>query len=79
NSEIRFWQSILCLLVFRTWQEYKDGFGSLTSDHWLGLDKLYYLTNSRDYTGVFYMRLVNSSYYQHYYREFDLYIAFSNC
>ncbi|XP_055956868.1 ficolin-1-like [Patella vulgata] len=36
----------------RTWQEYKDGFGSLTSDHWLGLDKLYYLTNRDSLTAV---------------------------
>ncbi|XP_050406047.1 ryncolin-4-like [Patella vulgata] len=54
----------------RTWQEYKDGFGSLSSDHWLGLDKLYYLTNSHVFTAIFYMKLANSSFYQHYYREF---------
>ncbi|KAK6180807.1 hypothetical protein SNE40_008793 [Patella caerulea] len=54
----------------RTWQEYKDGFGSLASDHWLGLDKMYYLTNSRNYTAVFYMKLANSTSYHHYFDGF---------
>ncbi|XP_006632578.1 fibrinogen-like protein 1-like protein [Lepisosteus oculatus] len=29
----------------RTWQDYKVGFGSITSDHWLGNEYLYQLTN----------------------------------
>uniref|UniRef100_A0A8C5MC17 Fibrinogen C-terminal domain-containing protein n=1 Tax=Leptobrachium leishanense TaxID=445787 RepID=A0A8C5MC17_9ANUR len=29
----------------RIWNDYKDGFGNLTGEHWLGLDKMYLLTN----------------------------------
>ncbi|KAL8571598.1 hypothetical protein ACOMHN_061752 [Nucella lapillus] len=33
----------------RTWQEFRDGFGDLSSDFWLGLDKIYQLTQSKTY------------------------------
>ena len=39
----------------RSWNEYKDGFGLLTADHWLGNDKLYHLT--RDGEWVIYVEL----------------------
>ncbi|XP_054911459.1 fibrinogen-like protein 1 [Poeciliopsis prolifica] len=29
----------------RTWEEYKNGFGYMTYDHWLGLEKVHILTN----------------------------------
>lgn len=29
----------------RTWTEYRTGFGDLTADHWLGLEKIHQLTN----------------------------------
>ena len=31
------------------WASYKDGFGSLTGEHWLGNDKLHRLTSQRAY------------------------------
>ncbi|XP_071832051.1 microfibril-associated glycoprotein 4-like [Apostichopus japonicus] len=34
---------------FRTWNDYRDGFGSLEGEHWLGNEKLYSLTNQRRY------------------------------
>ncbi|XP_071832052.1 microfibril-associated glycoprotein 4-like [Apostichopus japonicus] len=34
---------------FRSWNDYKDGFGSLEGEHWLGNEKLYSLTNQRRY------------------------------
>ncbi|XP_053319667.1 angiopoietin-related protein 5-like [Spea bombifrons] len=32
----------------RTWAEYKEGFGYQSGEHWLGLDKIYLLTNQAD-------------------------------
>ncbi|PIK58390.1 putative fibrinogen-like protein 1 [Apostichopus japonicus] len=34
---------------FLEWNSYKQGFGSLDHDFWLGNDKLYYLTNQKRY------------------------------
>ncbi|XP_071837492.1 fibrinogen-like protein A [Apostichopus japonicus] len=34
---------------YRTWTSYKEGFGKLDHEFWLGNDKLYYLTNQGDY------------------------------
>ena len=31
------------------WNQYKEGFGNVTGEHWLGNDKLYYLTNQKHY------------------------------
>ena len=32
------------------WSEYKQGFGSLSGDYWMGLDELYNLTNTEGRT-----------------------------
>ncbi|XP_037552159.1 fibrinogen-like protein 1 [Nematolebias whitei] len=32
----------------REWAAYKSGFGSLSDDHWLGLEQVFLMTNSRD-------------------------------
>ncbi|KAK2830586.1 hypothetical protein Q5P01_018517 [Channa striata] len=33
----------------RTWKEYKTGFGSVSSEHWLGNEYIYQLTSQRQY------------------------------
>ena len=35
---------------YRNWANYKQGFGELDHEFWLGNDKLYYLTNQGNYT-----------------------------
>ena len=32
---------------YRNWDDYKNGFGSLNSEFWLGLDKIYRLTEKK--------------------------------
>lgn len=34
---------------YRVWNDYKNGFGSLEGEHWLGNDKLHYLTTQKTY------------------------------
>ncbi|KAL4659161.1 angiopoietin-related protein 6 [Arapaima gigas] len=34
---------------FRTWDQYKQGFGNLNGEYWLGLEHLYWLTAQADY------------------------------
>lgn len=43
----------------RNWQDYKDGFGNVHGEFWIGLEKLHKLTNSRRYELFIY--LVNST------------------
>ena len=31
------------------WNQYKEGFGDVGREHWLGNDKLYYITNQKQY------------------------------
>ncbi|KAK7116410.1 microfibril-associated glycoprotein 4-like [Littorina saxatilis] len=54
----------------RNFSEYQAGFGDLENDHWLGLEKLYQLTNSRSYELRVSCRLENGSnvfmLYQHF-------------
>ncbi|KAM9391583.1 angiopoietin-related protein 6 [Pholidichthys leucotaenia] len=35
---------------FRTWEQYKQGFGNLDGEYWLGLEHLYWLTKQAQYT-----------------------------
>ena len=31
------------------WNQYKEGFGDMRREHWMGNDKLYYITNQKQY------------------------------
>ena len=33
----------------RDWQEYRQGFGDLNGDHWLGLQNMHLITENRQY------------------------------
>lgn len=45
----------------RNWEEYKDGFGFLSSEFWIGNEKLSYLTNQADHVLRVDMMLSNGS------------------
>ncbi|PIK58778.1 tenascin, partial [Apostichopus japonicus] len=55
---------------YRNWTSYKEGFGELDHEFWLGNDKLYDLTNQGDYQ--LRIDLVNKD-GAPYYAEFDLF------
>ncbi|KAM8972084.1 angiopoietin-related protein 5-like [Pelodytes ibericus] len=43
----------------RTWEAYKLGFGNIEGEHWLGLDKIYLLTNQPGRTSELLVRIGN--------------------
>ena len=55
----------------RSWQEYRDGFGSPgSSSHWLGLERIHLLTTSRKYEVRFRVTLANETSFFQYYQDF---------
>ena len=55
---------------YRGWAEYKRGFGSLTGEFWLGLDKIHRLTSSGSYK----LRVDLEDFHgKTYYAEYDLF------
>ena len=38
--------------LYRGWVDYKNGFGNLNGEFWLGLDKIHRLTNTKNRLGV---------------------------
>ncbi|XP_076471196.1 microfibril-associated glycoprotein 4-like [Babylonia areolata] len=57
---------------YRDWEQYAEGFGDVSGNHWLGLRKVHQLTQSRCYMLVVQLNLANSTYYQRYYRNFTV-------
>ncbi|XP_041360972.1 microfibril-associated glycoprotein 4-like [Gigantopelta aegis] len=57
---------------YRNWTDYRDGFGSLDSDFWLGLEKVYQIVRDRTFDLRLYMRLKNGTYYQHRFLNFTI-------
>ncbi|PIK37289.1 hypothetical protein BSL78_25889, partial [Apostichopus japonicus] len=55
---------------YRNWTSYKEGFGELDHEFWLGNDKLYYLTNQGDYQLRIDMVIRDGA---PYYAKFDLF------
>ncbi|XP_041355317.1 angiopoietin-related protein 1-like [Gigantopelta aegis] len=49
---------------YRNWTDYRNGFGSLDADFWLGLEKIRQIVKNRDVDLVVFMKLGNGSYYQ---------------
>ena len=59
---------------YRGWTEYKRGFGPLTGEFWLGLDKIHRLTSSGSYK----LRVDLEDFAENtYYAEYDLFKAAS--
>lgn len=44
---------------FRNWNEYKDGFGNLAGEFWMGLEKIYELTSTKLHELLIVMELFN--------------------
>ena len=57
---------------YRTWKSYKNGFGYLSGDGWLGLEKVYRLTKSRSAELLISLRDKNYYYYYPQYSNFSI-------
>lgn len=55
---------------YRKWTEYKEGFGFLRNEFWLGNDKISYLTNQKDYELRIDLNNVNG---EPYFAKYDLF------
>ncbi|XP_076451777.1 microfibril-associated glycoprotein 4-like [Babylonia areolata] len=57
----------------RSWADYKDGFGNLEDDFWLGLEKIHKLTNvERSYKLRITIKFVNNSVLSYIYDDFKV-------
>nr|KAG5709727.1 hypothetical protein BaRGS_027752 [Batillaria attramentaria] len=81
-DENRRWSNVTRTFIFsrqdvafsfnRSWLEYRDGFGDLSGDFFLGLEKLHLLTKSKIYQLRFRVKLPNATLYFVYYDDFVL-------
>ncbi|XP_071830593.1 ficolin-2-like isoform X1 [Apostichopus japonicus] len=56
---------------YLNWTDYKEGFGNVDHEHWLGNDKLHLLTNQRDYN--LRVDMISSLDGLNYYAEYELF------
>ena len=56
-----------------TWTDFRDGFGDLTGEYWLGLEKLSQITNSAQYKARFEFKSIqNNSWFSSEYASFQI-------
>ncbi|PFX13873.1 Fibrillin-1 [Stylophora pistillata] len=56
----------------RDWIDYKNGFGNLYGDFWLGLDKVHRLTKSDNYKLILYWKMENSEVHRFRFDHFEV-------
>ncbi|CAH1784231.1 unnamed protein product [Owenia fusiformis] len=57
---------------FQTWDAYKQGFGDLQTEYWLGNDKIHILSNSGNYMIDFDLRHPNGNWFSESYDNFEI-------
>ena len=61
-----------CQDFYQTYSVYKDGFGSLTGNYWVGLDNLHYMTSQYDVELHVYMDTFENEEFYAYYSSFSV-------